>query len=66
LIPQDCTTTGGSSDGSNIYVVWQDNTPGNNEIYYSYSVDGGTSWSEPDNLTNNEGESVRPRIAISR
>ncbi|MFH1702231.1 MAG: choice-of-anchor D domain-containing protein [Nitrospirota bacterium] len=53
-------------DGSNICVVWQDNTLVNNEIYYSYSIDGGEYWSEPENLTNNEGSSVRPRIAISR
>lgn len=53
-------------DGQNIYVVWQDDTLGNNEIYYSYSENGGTTWTEPENLTNNESESVRPRIAISR
>ena len=28
----------------NLHVVWNDDTPGNEEIYYKMSKDGGTSW----------------------
>ena len=34
-----------STDSSNnIHVVWDDDTPGNSEIYYKKSTDGGASW----------------------
>lgn len=34
-----------------IHVVWADNTPGNDEIYYKRSTNGGASWSPPLRLT---------------
>ena len=54
--------------GSSVYVVWEDDTtaPGFPEIYFRMSNDSGNTWSEIKRLTNNEGASVRPRIAISR
>jgi len=51
-------------DGSNIYVVWNDTTPGNREIYFKKSVDGGTTWSKGGRLTHNAGISDSPAIAI--
>jgi len=51
-------------DGSNIYVVWQDTTPGNSEIYFKKSVDGGTTWATNKRLTNNSGGSVYSAIAV--
>jgi hypothetical protein len=49
-------------DSSNhIHVVWFDNTPGNAEIYYSQSTDGGTTWSQK-RLTWNIGDSEYPAI----
>jgi hypothetical protein len=31
--------------GGNIHVVWQDDTIGNNDVYYKRSTNGGVSWS---------------------
>ena len=50
---------------SNIYVVWQDDTPGNGEIYYRKSDDGGVTWFPVNRLTWTAGESTAPAIAIS-
>jgi hypothetical protein len=42
-----------SIDGSgNLYFVWMDNRDGNNNIYFSYSVDGGNTFS-PDTCVHN-------------
>jgi hypothetical protein len=51
-------------DGSNIYVVWQDDTPGNSEIFLNYSTDGGTTWTTKQ-LTSNSGSSENPSIAVN-
>jgi hypothetical protein len=51
-------------DGSNIYVVWQDNTQGDEEIYFKRSVDGGVTWKTDKNLTNNADDSRYPAIAV--
>jgi hypothetical protein len=50
-----------SSD--NIYLVWADETPGNPEIYYKKSTDGGTSWTTK-RLTWKPGWSERPVIVL--
>ena len=49
-----------SSD--NLHVVWFDWTPGQTEIYYSKSTDGGSSWTSK-RLTYNPGSSTHPTIA---
>ncbi len=51
-------------DGSNIYVVWYDETPGNTEIYFKKSDDGGATWTTNKRLTNNAGDSMYPAIAV--
>ena len=43
--------------GNNVYVVWRDNTPGNFDILYRRSTDGGSSFSSTANLRNNDGDS---------
>jgi len=48
--------------GSNIFVVWQDNTPGNYEIYFKKSTDAGVTWQSQKRLTNNSGASLDPDI----
>jgi len=52
-------------DGSNIYVVWTDRTPGNYDIYFKKSGDGGVTWTADDRLTNNAGDSIYPAIAVN-
>jgi hypothetical protein len=47
---------------SRIHMVWYDTTPGNDEIYYKISTDGGMSWSS-NRLTWNPGKSEFPTIA---
>jgi len=51
-----------SIDG--IHVVWEDNTPGNREIYYKKSSDGGTTWDPVQRITWTSGESYDPAMAV--
>jgi hypothetical protein len=52
-------------DPSNgIHVLWYDDTPGNLEIFYTRSKDGGATWSAPKRLTWTTGASVDPAIAV--
>ena len=36
----------------NVYVVWKDNTPGNDEVFYRRSTDGGATFGSTVNLSN--------------
>jgi hypothetical protein len=47
-----------------VHVVWSDYTPGNAEIYYKKSGDGGTSWGSTKRLTWTSGDCYEPAIAI--
>ena len=49
---------------NNPHVVWCDNTPGNYEIYYQKSTDGGATWTTSKRLTRNSGWSYSPDIAV--
>ena len=51
--------------GSEVHVVWTDNRDGDNEIYYKRSLDNGTNWSDDIRLTNSNGSSYSPSIAVS-
>jgi len=52
--------------GNEVHVVWHDDTPGNFDIMYRKSTDGGASFTEPTkNLSNNAGTSFDPVIALS-
>ena len=65
--------TGGSTEpqiavsGTNVYVTWIDNTPGNFniDIFFAVSIDNGQSFSTPINLSNNTGLSSQQQIAAS-
>jgi BNR repeat-like domain len=46
-----------------IHVVWNEDTPGNKEIYYKKSMDGGDSWSTVLRLTFSAGSSQCPALA---
>ena len=54
-----------AASGSNVYVAWQDTSPGNWEIYFKRSIDSGASWGANKRLTNNSGYSGTPAIAAS-
>jgi len=51
-------------DSGRIHVVWHDFMPGNWEIYYRKSADGGSTWMTKQRLTWNSGGSVFPDIAV--
>jgi hypothetical protein len=53
-----------ADSSGNLHVVWQDDTPGNAEIYYLKSTDGGISWTAPKRLTWTGGTSWNPAIAV--
>jgi len=59
----DNTSIAADSSG-NVHVVWNDNTPGNNEISYKNSTDQGATWAATQRLTWNAGSSESPRIVI--
>ncbi len=50
---------------SYVYVVWQDNTTGNNDIWFTLSSDNGASFGVPVNLSNDPQQSLNPQIAVS-
>jgi hypothetical protein len=53
-----------TNTGNGIYVVWQDNSTGNREIFYKCSTDRGNTWSGNKRLTWNSGNSESPSIAV--
>jgi len=64
-------TSGGSElpdvavdSNDTIHVVWDDSSPGNEEIYYRKSEDGGTTWTPAKRLTWTSGNSERPAMAM--
>jgi hypothetical protein len=64
-----------ASSGDNVYIVWQENPPSgfssqrdgliNYEIFMRKSVDGGQSFGDEINLSNNPGFSEHPQISAS-
>jgi hypothetical protein len=49
----------------NIDAVWMDQTPGNYEVYFSRSTDGGTTWSQAVNVSNTTGDSQNPKLGLN-
>ena len=47
-----------------VHLAWSDNTPGNSEIFYRRSVNGGQSWGPVKRLTRTTGHSGSPAIAV--
>jgi len=47
---------------NHLHIVWEDDSPGNEEIYYKRSTDGGSTWATK-RLTYNSGSSYNPTIA---
>jgi hypothetical protein len=50
--------------GNDIYVVWYDISPGNTEIFYKKSANGGITWYGTKRLTWNALETWRPEVVI--
>jgi BNR repeat-containing family member len=50
--------------GETIHIVWEDDTPGNYEIHYMSSSDGGTTWSPAKRITSTAGNSHHAAIVI--
>jgi hypothetical protein len=55
-----------SATGNNVYVVWNDNTEGDNDMYFARSTHNGTTFEDVINLSQEaEGISGLPQIAAS-
>ena len=50
--------------GGHMHLAWYDNSPGNSEIYYKRSTDGGTTWTAAKRLTWSSSESRSPAISV--
>lgn len=50
--------------GQNLYLVWMDNTPGNLDILFSKSTDGGVTFGKPVNLSGNKEDSGYPQLVV--
>jgi hypothetical protein len=72
LPAQRMTWTSGSSfspaiaavSSQTIHVVWDDDTPGNNEVYYKKSTNGGANWSPAKRLSWTSGQSAYSALVI--
>jgi len=53
-----------ADSSGNVHVVWSDDTPGNYEIFYGKSTDGGSTWMTTQRITWNNGDSLAPAIAV--
>lgn len=51
-------------DGNNIYAVWMDDTPGNFDILFSKSTDGGATFAAPVNVSGNSQDSGYPQFVV--
>ena len=49
--------------GGHMHLAWYDNSPGNSEIYYMKSTDGGATWTKAQRLTWTSGYSAVPAVA---
>jgi hypothetical protein len=50
------------SGGSNVYLTWQDDTTGNDEVYFKRSLDAGQTFGNVMNLSNTADSSEAPSI----
>jgi len=54
-----------AASGSNVYVVWADESPGNFEVLFKRSTNNGASFGSTKNLSNNPPDSLSPRVKAS-
>jgi hypothetical protein len=62
ILQSNLTTQQTQSTTFNVYLVWEDDSLGNYEIFFASSLDGGLTYSSPKNLSNNTGSSIHPQI----
>jgi len=53
-----------AAEGSNVYVVWEDDTSGNFDAYLKTSVDGGGTWQSAQKISSLKTNVYNPRIAV--
>ena len=70
--PVDISNNAGDSgapqmivDGNNIYATWMDFTPGNFDVMFSKSTDGGQTFAKPVNLSVDGQDSGYPQLAAA-
>ena len=61
---ESCYPVISTDPGDLLHLFWQDDTFGNNEIFYKRSINGGLNWSAPQRLTWTSGDSVLPEVVI--
>ena len=54
-----------AAGGDDVFLAWMDVKPGNKEIYFKKSTDGGATWGSAKRITYNTGYSVYPDIAVN-
>jgi glutaredoxin len=54
-----------AATGNNVYVVWTDDTRGNNDIQFKVSHDYGNNFSRTTPVSRNNGSSVSPQLAAT-
>jgi len=47
-----------------IHLVWEDDTPGNFELYHKISTDGGATWTSNNRITWTSGDSLQAAVAV--
>ena len=52
-----------STSGTDVYVVWQDTDPGNNEIFFRRSTVNGDNFDATQNISDSAGISHTPQLA---
>jgi len=50
------------ASGAYLYIIWQDNTLGNSEVFFKRSKDGGLTWSNSKRIASMSGDSQWPSI----
>lgn len=52
--------------GNNVYITWTDETPGNQDIFFRKSTDGGATFGSAQQLTSTPGQSCCSSIAVAQ
>jgi len=52
----------GNDTGKNVFVAWQDTTPGTSQIFAATSNNNGKAWNNPMDVSNDSSNAINPRI----